>query len=59
MENIKAFVCIVEDYNGNKNNCRVFANNAEEARQKLIKEFPDCFVHPAITLKEFKQSGNS
>ena len=56
METIKAFVCIVEDYDGNKNNCRVFANNAEEARQKLIREFPDCFVHPAITLKEFKQS---
>ena len=56
MENIKAFVCIIEDYNGNKKNCRVFANNAEEARQKLMKEFPNCFVHPAITLKEFKQN---
>ena len=59
MENIKAFVCIVEDYDGNKNNCRVFANNAEEARQKLMEEFPDCFVHPAVTLKEFKQNQNN
>ena len=59
METIKVFVCIVEDYDGNKNNCRVFANNAEEARQKLMKEFPDCFVHPAITLKEFKHSQNN
>lgn len=53
---MKVFICIVEDYNGNKKNCRVFADNVEEARKQLIKEYPKCYVSPAIPLKEFKQN---
>lgn len=55
---IKGFVCTVEDYNGEKKNCRVFASTAVQAREKLIKEFPDCFVSPALTLKEFANQNN-
>lgn len=37
---IKAFVCVVEEYNGNKTPTRVFAENEMEAHNKLIKMFP-------------------
>lgn len=50
--NTKAFVCIVEDYDGNKKFCRVFANTAVQAREKLIKQFPKCYVSLAVELKE-------
>ena len=50
---IKGFVCTVEEYNGNKKDYRVSAKTAVQAREKLIKQFPDCFVHPAITLKAY------
>lgn len=50
---IKAFVCTVEDYHGNKNDCRVFANTAGQAREKLIQQFPKHYVSHAVTLKEY------
>ena len=50
---IKAFVCTIEDYHGNKNDCRVFANTATQAREKLIQQFPKHYVSPAVTLKEY------
>ena len=53
---LKAYVCVVEDYEGNKKNCRAFASSAVKARERLIKDFPDCYVSPAISLKEFTKS---
>lgn len=50
---IKAFVCIVEEYNGNKTPTRVFAENEMEARNKLIKMFPKCYVSKAVRLKDY------
>lgn len=50
---IKAFVCEVEIFEGNKEFKRVFATNADEAKQKLIKEYPNRYVSPAITYKEY------
>ncbi len=52
---MKAFVCTVEDYNGNKKDCRAFAETAVQAREKLIKQFPNCYVSPAISLKEYSE----
>lgn len=42
---MKAFVCVVEDYKGNKTPNRVFAENEIEARNKLVKMFPECYTH--------------
>lgn len=50
---IKAFVCEVETFEENKEVKRVFATNADEARQKLTNEYPNCYVSPAITYKEY------
>jgi hypothetical protein len=50
---IKGYVCVVEDYIGNKKNCRTFANSAVEARRRLMMKFHDCYVGPAIPFKEF------
>lgn len=56
---IKGFVCIVEEYNGNKKPCRVFADTAVQAREKLIKQFPKCYVSPAVTLKEYAEQNKA
>jgi hypothetical protein len=50
---MKAFVCIVEDYEGNKTPNRVFAENDIEARNKLIKMFPKCYVSKAVRFKDY------
>jgi hypothetical protein len=50
---MKAFVCIVEDYEGNKTPNRVFAENDIEARDKLIKMFPKCYVSKAVRFKDY------
>ena len=50
---IKAFVCIVEEYNGNKTPTRVFAENEIEARSKLTRMFPKCYVSKAVRLKDY------
>ena len=50
---MRAYVCEVEEYNGNKTPYRVFAMNADKAREKLIKLFPKCYVHPAIYFTEY------
>ena len=56
---IKSFVCTVEGYNGNKKDYRVFAKTVVQAREKLIKHFPDCYVYPAITLKDYVKKKHS
>lgn len=53
---LKPFVCTVEEYSGNKTDCRVFAETAEQAREKLIKQFPKCYVSPAIPMKEYNSA---
>ncbi len=50
---IKAFVCIVEDCEGNKTPNRVFAENEMEARNKLIEMFPKCYVSEAVRFKDY------
>jgi type II secretory pathway component PulF len=50
---MKAFICTIEDYHGNKNDCRIFADTATQAREKLIQQFPKHYVSPAVTLKEY------
>jgi hypothetical protein len=50
---IKGFVCTVEEYNGNTKDYRVLAKTAVQTREKLIKQFPDCCVYPAATLKDY------
>lgn len=50
---LKGFVCAVKDKEGNKKNCRAFASSAVEARRKLMLRFHDCYVGPAVPLKEF------
>ena len=53
-ENILAFVCEVENYNGQKQYYRAFAADAKTAREKLIRQFPNCYVSEAIcTYKEW------
>ena len=52
---MKAFVCTVEDYNGNKKDCRAFAETAVQAREKLIKLYPNSYVSPATALKEYAE----
>lgn len=53
---LKPFVCTVEEYGGKKTDCRVFADTAEGAREKLIEQFPKCYVSPAMTMKEYNDS---
>ena len=50
---MKAFVCIVEDYEGNKTPNRVFAENEIEARNKLVKMFPKSYVSKAVHFKDY------
>lgn len=54
-DEIKGYVCTIEDYAGNKKNYRAFASSAVDARRKLIKKFHDCYVGPAVPLKEFME----
>lgn len=50
---MKTFVCIIEDYEGNKTPNRVFAENEIEARNKLVKMFPKCYVSKAVYFKDY------
>lgn len=50
---IKGYVCSVEDREDNKSNCRAFASSAVEARRRLMQKFHDCYVGPAMPLKDF------
>lgn len=50
---IKGYVCVIEDKEGNKENRRAFASSAVEARRRLMLKFRDCYVGPAMPLKEF------
>ena len=50
---MKAYVCEIEDFNGNKTPYRVFAMDADKAREKLRKLFPKCYVAPAILFTEY------
>lgn len=50
---LKGYVCAVEDKEGNKSKYRIFAGSAEEARRRLIKKYHDCYVGPAMPLKDF------
>jgi hypothetical protein len=50
---MRAYVCEVEDYNGNKTPYRVFAMNADKAREKLVKLFPKCYVAEAVYFTEY------
>lgn len=52
MEVVKPFVAIIEDYDGNKIVARVFAESKEEAQNKLIKEYPRCYVE-TISMEEY------
>ena len=50
---MKAYVCEIEEFNGNRTPYRVFAMNADKAREKLMKLFPKCYVTPAIHFTEY------
>lgn len=50
---MKAYVCEVEEFNGNRTPYRVFAMDADKARGKLIKLFPKCYVTPTIVFTEY------
>lgn len=50
---MKAFVCMVENYKGIKIPNRVFAENEIEARNKLVKMFPECYVSKAVRFKDY------
>ena len=56
---MKAFICMIEMYDGKKQPMRVFAESKEEARKKLIEQFPQCYVSKAITAKEYVVSKES
>lgn len=56
---MKAFICVVEMYDGKKQPMRVFAESREEARKKLIKQFPRCYISEAMTTKEYDIEKNS
>ena len=50
---MKAFISLAEMYDGQKYPMRVFADTKEEARNKLIKQFPQCYVSEAMTTEEY------
>lgn len=50
---MRAYVCEVEEFNGNRTPYRVFAMNADKAREKLIKLFPKCYVTNAVYFTEY------
>ena len=50
---MKAYVCEVEEYNGNRTPYRVSAMDADEARKKLMKLFPKCYVTHATLFTEY------
>lgn len=56
---MKAFICMVEMYDGKKIPWRIFAESKEEARKKLIRQFPQCYVSEAMTIKEYDIEKNS
>ena len=51
---MQAFICIIEKYNGSKMPARTFAESKEEARKRLIEQFPKCYVSEALTMKEYE-----
>jgi len=50
---LKGYVCVIEDKEGNKEKRRAFAGSAKEARRRLMLKFRDCYVGPAMPLKDF------
>lgn len=56
---MKAFISLAEMYDGQKYPMRVFADTKEEARNKLIKQFPQCYISEAMTTKEYDIEKNS
>lgn len=49
-------------YDGKKRPWRTYAESKEEARKKLIRQFPQCYVSEAMTAEEYaieKKSRNS
>ena len=56
---MKAFICMIEMYDGKKQPWRIFAESKEEARKKLIRQFPQCYVSEAMTTKEYDIEKNS
>lgn len=56
---MKAFICMVEIYDGERIPWRIFADTKEEARKKLIEQFPQCYVSEAITTAEYDIEKNS
>lgn len=53
---MKAFICLAEMYDGQKHPMRVFADTKEEARNRLIKQFPKFYIGEAMTVKEYKEN---
>ena len=56
---MKAFICMIEMYDEKKQPMRVFADTKEEARKKLIEQFPQCYVSEAMTTKEYSKDGDN
>lgn len=56
---MKAFICMIEMYDGKKQPMRVFAESKEEARKKLIEQFPQYYVSEAMTTAEYDIEKNS
>lgn len=61
---MKEFICIIEMYDGKKQPWSVFADTKEEARKKLIRQFPQCYVSEGyvsevMTTEEYNKDGDS
>lgn len=54
---MKAFICMAEMYDGKIQPMRVFADTKEEARNKLVKQFPKLYIGEAMTVKEYRENG--
>lgn len=56
---MKEFICMIEMYDGKKQPWSVFADTKEEARKKLIRQFPQCYVSKAMTTEEYSKDGDN
>lgn len=48
---------MAEMYDGKTSPMRVFADTKEEARNKLVKQFPKLYIGEAMTVKEYRENG--
>lgn len=49
------YICIAETYQGHKIAVRDFAKTKEEARENLIKIFPQYYISKAMNVREYRE----